>query len=707
MNAPTVMFYLISVGVLGLASLHAALMAHSTPFVRACWVLSAVCTTFALYQFCGALQYAAPDQETALAAHRWMNLFGLLITPLTLYLVAALDAKKHSLIAARVVMGLVSLVIIDNFTSAFGYRFSALYASGPTRMLWGEQLSILSGPSTVACQLLRLLNLAVLVYSLIFSVRISGLAGLLWSRLVCTAISIMFVTCALTWLSDIGLLKLPYLSGFGFTFLAAALPLLIRSEARNRRAEALRISSALENAVKKHTLANQRFEHVLHNDPLTNLPNRAGAVNRLYGLLEHNLLNQTRLAVLMFDLDRLGVINGMRGHKAGDQLLIEVAERLQLAFRDSDLIARLDGGSFMVGASGLNEQHGVALIYDKLLEALEPPFEVADRIIKITLNTGISVFPDDGQTVEDILAAAELALHDAKSSGPGHIRIFDPSLKENLQQRIDFESALKEALEKEQFFLCYQPQVASADGRTVCMEALIRWQHPVYGLVMPDKFIPLAESTGIINAIGAWVIDTACQQLACWHAMGFSGLKVAVNLSAQQLLVKDLEATVSDALGRAGLRGGDLELEITESVLMQDPERSIERLGALRKLGVRLSIDDFGTGYSSLGYLRVLPVHAFKLDRSFVRDIGKSVKDLEICATAIGLAKNLGLEIVAEGVETKAQMQQLRELGCHLLQGYLFARPLSVEAVAPYLLASPQIGTALLRPAQAVPDVTN
>jgi diguanylate cyclase (GGDEF)-like protein len=701
------MLYLISVGVLLMAALQAAMVARSTPYVRACWVFSAICLTFCCYQFCVVLQYQAVDESGAIAAHRWVNLFSLLITPLTLYLVAALDNKRRSLSAAHITCGLVAVVIVDNFVSPLGYRFAELQGVSQTTLPWGESLNIFSGPPAVVCRLMRLLTLGVLIYSLVFSVRISNLAGQLSSRLIWTAITLMFITCGLTWVSDSGLLKLPYMAGFGFMFLAGALPLLIRNDARNRKAEALRINSALEQAVKKHTLANQRFEHVLHNDPLTDLPNRAGAVSRLYGLLEHNLLNQTRLAVLMFDLDRLGVINGMRGHKAGDQLLIEVAERLQLAFRDSDLIARLDGGSFMVGASGLTEQYGVALIYDKLVEALEPPFEVADRILKITLNTGISVFPDDGQTVEDILAAAELALHDAKSSGPGHIRIFDPSLKENLQQHIDFEGALKEALEKEQFFLCYQPQVASEDGRTVCLEALIRWQHPVYGLVMPDKFIPLAESTGIITAIGAWVIDSACQQLARWHAMGFNDLKVAVNLSAQQLLVKDLEETVSNALGRACLSGRDLELEITESVLMQDPERSIERLGALRKLGVRLSIDDFGTGYSSLGYLRVLPVHAFKLDRSFVRDIGKSVKDLEICATAIGLAKNLGLEIVAEGVETKAQMQQLRELGCHLLQGYLFARPLAVEAVQPYLLASPQIGTALLKPAQALPDLMN
>jgi EAL domain-containing protein (putative c-di-GMP-specific phosphodiesterase class I) len=217
------------------------------------------------------------------------------------------------------------------------------------------------------------------------------------------------------------------------------------------------------------------------------------------------------------------------------------------------------------------------------------------------------------------------------------------------------------------------------------MEALIRWNHPTLGLVMPDKFIPLAEATGAIAAIGSWVIDAACRQLAAWRENGFTEVRVAVNLSAQQLLVSDLGDTVQAALQRAGLQGRDLELEITESVLMQDPQHSIERLEALRNLGVRLSIDDFGTGYSSLGYLKLLPVHAFKLDRSFVRDVGRSAKDLEICATAVGLARNLGLELVAEGVEDALQAAQLRKLGCHLLQGYYFARPLAGYAATDFL----------------------
>lgn len=685
MNAPIATLYFISVGVLLMAAFHAALLARSSAYTRAYWTFATICLSFSLFQFFCAMQYVATDYQAALSAHKWVNVFSILIVALIGYLVASLENKPSSLMAAYCVAGLAALVIVANFLNPFGYRFDSLQQDGLIALPWGEQINILSGEPSVVYRLMRLVSLAVLIYTIVFAIRIRKLGGRLANRLIWISILLMLITASFAGLSDSGVLKMPYLAGFGFLFLVAGFSVLVRADVSNRKIEEIRINEALEREVKSHKIANQRFEHALHNDPLTGLPNRAGALMRLNNLIDINKLNQTKLAVFLFDIDQLGIINGTRGHKAGDQLLREVSQRLQSNLRDSDLIARLDSGGFVIGASGLKGDGCETLLHEKLSSALEHPFDVAGSILKMTFSAGVAVFPDDSGMAEDILAAAELALHDAKSSGPGNLRCFHPSLKENIQSRIDFESALKEALEKKQFFLCYQPQVLASDGRTVCLEALIRWQHPTYGLVMPDRFIQLAESMGLIASIGAWVIDSACEQLARWRAMGFEEIRVAVNLSAQQLLDPDLEETVTRALERYMLAGSDLELEITESVLMQDPERSIERLSALRKLGVRLSIDDFGTGYSSLGYLRVLPVHAFKLDRSFVRDIGNGGKDLEICATSIGLANNLGLEIVAEGVETEAQMQQLRTLGCHLLQGYFFAKPLIVDAASHFL----------------------
>nr|WP_315472651.1 bifunctional diguanylate cyclase/phosphodiesterase [uncultured Undibacterium sp.] len=620
-----------------------------------------------------------------MSAHKWVNFFSVLLIPLIWYLVACLELKPSSFRASYVVGALSSIVLLDNYLSPFGFRFEQMYPDALTMLPWGEQIWVLSGERTLAFRITRLLALGLIIYTMFFSFRITRLGEKSTSRLIWLALSLMLVAGVLAGFSDRGELKIPYLGGFSFLVLAISFSALVGKDVSNRRIEELELYSELQHEIEGRKIANQRIEHVLNNDVLTGLPNRAGALIGLRDLLELNRANQSKLGVFIFDVDQLSIINGTRGYKVGDQLLIEVSQRIRDNVRDSDLIARLGSGRFVVGATGLKTERCVTLVYEKVSGALASPFFIEDSLLSITSNTGVAVFPDNLGADEDILAAAELALHDAKSCGTGKLRFFHPSLKENIQQRIDFESALKEALGKKQFFLCYQPQVLASNGKTVCLEALIRWQHPVYGLVMPDRFIQLAETMGIIANIGAWVIDQACEQLAQWRAMGFAELRVAINLSAQQLLVSDLEETVSASLRRHHLSGSDIELEITESVLMQDPERSIERLGALRQLGVRLSIDDFGTGYSSLAYLRVLPVQAFKLDRGFVWDMGKGGKGWEICATAIGLAQNLGLEVVAEGVETEEQCQQLQKLGCHLLQGYLFAKPLTADAVQRFL----------------------
>lgn len=686
MIAPIMALYFISTGILVMGAFNAALLARNSGYTRACWMFSAICLVFTLFQISNALQYSAQTVQAALFAHKWVNFFSLLLVPLSSYLIAALENRPKAYKASYLVAGVALFAIIFNAATPLGYRFNSLHSDSPSAFAWGEQLYILSGEPTFIYQIMRVLNFTLLGWVTLFSLRIRKQAGLLSNIVIWTSVVLLLTATILTTLADAGVIKVPYLGGFGFLFLAVWFSVMVKARISRSRREKARIDQALEHEINSHRIASERFEHALHNDPLTELPNRSGALVRLQSLIATNKKNQTRLVVFLLELDQLAIVNGTRGHKAGDQLLIKIAQRLQLTTRDSDLIARVGTGQLLVGASGVKNDQGITRLQEKLSKALASSFDVAGSPLKITSSAGVAVFPEDASQPEDILGAAELALHEAKSFGPGNLRVYHPALKENIQERVDFEAALGLALEKGQFFLYYQPQVLASDGRTVCLEALIRWQHPEYGLVMPDRFIQIAESMGIIADMGAWVIDTACEQLARWHAMGFADLKVAVNLSVQQLLVTDLEATVTNALQRSSLQGHHLELEITESVLMQDPERSIERLRDLRRLGVRLSIDDFGTGYSSLGYLRVLPVHAFKLDRSFVRDIGNGGKDLEICATAIGLAINLGLEIVAEGVETEEQIEQLRALGCHFLQGYFFARPLSAQAASDYLV---------------------
>ena len=685
MDTPIASLYLISVGALTMCAFQAALLARSSSYVRACWAFAVLCLTFALFQYANVRQQLAPDLAAAIAAHKWVNLFALLLVPQIWYLIAALDARKRALHFTYAVAGATVFLAAENFIAPFGYRFASLAADVPCELPWGERAFLLKGETTPAYAIGRLLSLGAALYAAFFCICARRQRARFSNRLVWCSVVLIAVTAALGGATDAGTLDLPYLSGFGFLFLAASYLLLVRREATQRLTEKIRISAALEREVESHKQASLRFEHALTNDALTRLPNRLGALEKLHAMFLASESSLTRMGVLLLDLDRLAIINGTRGYEAGNQLLVETALRLRQHCGPHALVARLGSARFVVGIPCHKTWADIEREVQGILAAIKPPFPIAGTVLNMTFSAGVALYPDHASSAEDLLASAGLALHQARDAGPGNLRVFQPSLQQSLNERIGLENELKDALEQGQFILHYQPQVCAASDRTVCMEALIRWNHPVHGLVMPDKFIPLAEATGAIAAMGGWVIDAACRQLAAWRENGFSELRVAVNLSAQQLLLCDLADTVQAALQRAGLRGGDLELEITESVLMQDPQHSIERLEALRSLGVRLSIDDFGTGYSSLGYLKLLPVHAFKLDRSFVRDIGKSAKDLEICATAVGLARNLGLELVAEGVEDASQAAQLRKLGCHYLQGYHFARPLAPAAATDFL----------------------
>ncbi len=686
MDTPIASLYLISAGALAMSAFQSALVARNSSYVRACWAFAAICLTFACFQYANVQQQLAPGLAEAITAHKWVNLFSLLLAPQFCYLVASLDPRRAAFRLTYGIAFISAVLAVDNFMVPFGYRFSALTSDAPTELAWGGHAFLLYGETTAAYAVSRLLSLGAAAFAVIYFVRVQRQRARFSNRLVWSSAALVVITTALGGATDTGMLRMPYLSGFGFLFLAASYLLLVRREATQRLTEKIRISAALERELENHKLSSRRIERALTNDELTRLPNREGALEKLRTMCVWSESSMTRMAVLLIDLDRLAIINGTRGYEAGNQVLIEVAQRLREHCGKRRLVARLGSARFVVGLAGHKTQAGIEREVEGVLAAIKPPFSVGGTVLNMTFSVGVSIYPDHAATAEDLLASAGLALHEARDAGPGNMRIFHPSLQQSLSERIGLENELKEALGKGELFLHYQPQVCAVTERVLGMEALIRWQHPELGLVMPDKFIPLAESTGIIAAIGTWVIESACKQLQDWRALGFSDVRMAVNLSAQQLLLDDLDHNVQSALRRAGLMGADLELEITESVLMQDPQRSIERLETLRGLGVRLSIDDFGTGYSSLGYLKMLPVHSFKLDRSFVRDIGSSEKDLEICATAVGLARNLGLEIVAEGVEDTVQAAQLRHLGCDLLQGYYFARPLAAYAATNFLM---------------------
>ncbi len=432
--------------------------------------------------------------------------------------------------------------------------------------------------------------------------------------------------------------------------------------------------------------AEAQISRLAYHDALTGLINRFSLQSQLEQALARARRERRALAVIFLDLDRFKTINDTMGHAMGDQLLMEVAHRLRENVRDSDIVARLGGDEFVVVLTEVDDATAAARVADKLLHALSRRYRIGEHELHSTTSIGLAFYPDDGEDGETLMKNADAAMYHAKSQGRDNVQFFTAELNQTAVRRLKLDHDLRVAVETRQFELHYQPQLDSRTGRTVGIEALLRWRHPREGLVLPAEFIPVAEETGLILALGEWVLGEACCQLRAWRDAGIGKLTMAVNLSALQLHSATLVRQVAQALEKYGLDGDDLELEITESVAMHDPDVSISQLKALRDLGVRLSIDDFGTGYSSLSHLKLLPIHTLKLDQSFVRDIESDSNDVAICTATIALAHSLGLEVIAEGVETEAQRQFLASHHCDFMQGYLFSKPLPADAALAFIL---------------------
>lgn len=426
--------------------------------------------------------------------------------------------------------------------------------------------------------------------------------------------------------------------------------------------------------------AEARIEHLAHYDMLTGLLNRFSLESRMEQALFTAKRDQQQLAVLFVDLDRFKYINDSMGHHVGDQLLIEVANRLRSCLRESDIVARIGGDEFVIVLTGLKEINQVPTLARNIINQLSLPYSINDNVFDSSPSIGISIYPSDGDNIDELLKNSDIAMYHAKDQGRKNFQFFTESLLVASEERLDFEHQLRSALELDQFELYYQAQVHTQGSQIYGMEALIRWNHPTRGFIGPDRFIPIAEEIDVIHELGAWVIDKACRQLAIWKQATNNPLQISVNLSAKQLHSDTLIQTVRTAIEEYQIRNGELELEITETAAMSDPELAIQQLNGLSQLGVSLAIDDFGTGYSSLAYLKRLPINTLKLDRTFVGDIENDRNDAEICMATIALAHNLGLKVVAEGVETTAQRDFLTEHCCDYLQGYLFSKPLPPAA---------------------------
>lgn len=446
-------------------------------------------------------------------------------------------------------------------------------------------------------------------------------------------------------------------------------------------------------AVHQLARAQRALEHAALNDPLTGLSNRYGLEARIEQSLSHARRSGLKLAVLFIDLDRFKAVNDSLGHASGDTLLCVIAERISGCLRDTDLVARLGGDEFVVVLSDLARADDAVPVAEKLLEAAMSPIVIGGLEIRTTASIGVCVFPDDGKDVGTLMKHADTAMYQAKAAGRANFKFFDIAMNEAVSRRLHLENALRRGLERNEFELYFQPQMDPSGKRVCAAEALVRWRRADGRLVAPMDFIPVAEESELICRIGEWVLGEACRCLGAWRTGGATGLRVAVNLSARQLRDSSLPLRVAELLALHSIPPGALELEITESVAMQDPDVAIRNLGALKRLGVSLAIDDFGTGYSSLAYLKLLPIDRLKLDRTFVRDLETDPDDASICAATVGLAHNLRLELIAEGVETHAQHVFLRNLGCDLLQGFHFHRPMNCAALSQLLDLEPPAAT--------------
>jgi diguanylate cyclase (GGDEF)-like protein len=443
------------------------------------------------------------------------------------------------------------------------------------------------------------------------------------------------------------------------------------------------LKNAADRRAKKQ--AEAHVYQLAYYDELTGLPKRNLFCEKVEGMLSERADSKAAGAMYFIDMDRLMRINNTYGYATGDALIRQVAQRLKQCAGETDVLARVGGDKFAVFKGSLANSRQTEAFADNVMESFKAPFAIDNLEFYVTLSMGICVYPDDGEDVSTLLVNAESAMGLVKKLWRNNYQYYVKELGEASSRRLVLETSLRRAVERGELFLQYQPIADLKTGTFTGAEALLRWNHPQFGLVGPDDFIPLADETGLIIEIGEWVLHQACMQAKSWHDLGLYPMTISVNVSAVQLGQTQLLNQVADVLSKTGLDPACLELEITESVLMQDAEASIKMLGALKDMGIKISVDDFGTGYSSLSYLKHLPIDVLKIDKSFTRDIGKDADNSLIVTAIVALAKSLNLSVLAEGVESIEQLGFLRKEKCDRVQGYYYSRPVGPDALLPLI----------------------
>ncbi len=439
--------------------------------------------------------------------------------------------------------------------------------------------------------------------------------------------------------------------------------------------------------ISERKRAEQEIRTLAYYDVLTGLPNRALFLDRLRQATAHALREQHLVGLVFLDLDRFKGVNDTLGHEGGDLLLRRVGERLGRIARAGDTFARLGGDEFIFLLTSLKHSRDLVVVAEKIQELLAAPFMLDGREVFTSASLGVAVAPQDGSDAQTLLKHADMAMYASKERGQGGFRFFSPEMNRTARERHELANSLRRALQRDEFSLVYQPQVDMAANRVVGVEALLRWRHPEQGPISPARFVPLAEEIGLIRPLGEWVLHQACRQARAWHDAGFAPLRLAVNISGRQFRQTDLLGMLDRTLEASGLSAEQLELELTESILMEAADSNVTMLKRLKERGVSLAIDDFGTGYSSLAYLKHFPMDRIKIDRSFVNDLETTPNDTAIVDAIIALGQRFGMSVVAEGVENRRQSGTLLERGCREMQGYYFARPMPADDLVRYFEA--------------------
>lgn len=445
---------------------------------------------------------------------------------------------------------------------------------------------------------------------------------------------------------------------------------------------------ALFSDITQHKRSEELLRHQAYHDALTGLPNRLLFGENLELALAQAKRSNHGVAVMLMDMDHFKYVNDTFGHDYGDKLLVMVAQRLRSVIRKGDTLARMGGDEFTLLLPAVREPDEITKVAEKIFKEFSTPFTIEKNDFTVTSSIGVSTYPQDGDSPETLLKNADSAMYQAKEEGRNSCVYFTPAMNEKMKQRVDIENELRHAIDAGELEVYFQPKQRLHDGALVGMEALVRWNHPQRGLVMPGKFIAIAENTGLIIPLGWFVLEEACRRTAAWSRAG-ADLRVAVNLSAYQFRDKGMLEVITRVLEQSGLDPNRLEIELTESLVMHDPEANIEQLVMLKRLGISIAIDDFGTGYSSLSYLKRLPVDTLKIDQSFIQGVANDAHDAELVRAIISMAHGFKLEVVAEGVETAEQREFLLRQGCDVTQGYLYARPMPADAFEAFLAAAP------------------